>query len=109
MAKRRSRKSLGRVLAPINPSVHFLLFLILALFLVIIVAGLMKQTGSQIRAKFFCPTTNFNLSEAYQACNGKFKMSKDDTGCPIYECLVSPAPAATMIPVNPRNPNLAPR
>lgn len=103
---RRTRRSAARLTAPINPSVHFLLFLIMALFLIIIVAGLMKQTGSQIRARFFCPATNFSLSEGYRACGGKFKVGKDATGCPIIECNVLPAPEATVIPVNPRTMNL---
>jgi hypothetical protein len=106
MAKRKPRRHSSNIITPINPSVHFLLFLIMALFLIIIVAGLMKQTGSDIRAKLFCPKTNFDVTAAYQACGGKFKVIKDATGCPAYECLVMPAPADEMMPDAPEFPTL---
>ena len=88
MAKRRSHSRV-RYLSPINPSIHFILFLILALFLVIIVAGIMQRTGQSIRASLICPKLNLTekVSEVKLGCpDQKVTVTLDANRCPVVTC-----------------------
>lgn len=90
MAKRRY----GRVnISPINPSIHFILFLCLALVLVVIVTVIMKQTGESAKATLMCP--NQAKTEAEQVnliknlslrCKYGVEYFRDANGCYTWDC-----------------------
>lgn len=87
------RKTVRRgSLSPINPSINFVLFLILALFLVIIVAGLMQKTSQNVRAWLACPD-NTNATkmfdkriESQRSCPNTVKLMRDKDGCFTWQC-----------------------
>lgn len=90
MARRKSRSSF---ISPIDPSMHFVLFLIMALLLVVVVAAVMMQTGRNARALFICPqVTQGALADKVRACPKPYtvKMVLDDNRCPVPDCVLRP-------------------
>lgn len=110
MAKKKSRSSRGSITSPINPSIHFVLFLILALFLVIIVAGIMQRTSQNIRASLICPQVNLaqQAQEVKLGCpDSKIRLGVDDNRCPVWECAITAAPGQYQL--RPALPSTRPR
>jgi len=79
--------------SPIDPSMHFVLFLIMALLLVFVVAAVMMQTGKNARALFVCPqVTQGAIADKVRSCPKPYtvKMVLDDNRCPVPECVLKP-------------------
>lgn len=86
MAKRKSTSS---GISPVNPSLHYILLLVLALFLVVIVAVVMQKTAVDTRARLVCPNMNDSsqsLQNARNQCVYGVKLSKDANGCNVWIC-----------------------
>ncbi len=97
MAKKKSRSVKNNFISPINPSIHYALFLVLALILVIVVAIVMQKTATETRARLMCPMTKQNLAlvleETNRRCKYGVQLSKDANGCDVWVCkMTSPIP-----------------
>ena len=108
MARKKSHKGSIASLSPINPSVHYLLFLILALLLVIVVAGIMQKTASDTRAWLMCPKIN-DVGDLARHCPEGVEYVKDENNCGVFVCKLpkteKPKPSAPGLqykPVSPR-------
>lgn len=76
-------------LSPINPSLHYILLLVMALFLVIVVAIMMQKTAVDTRAKLICPNmgnTNQTLQVLKAQCPDGVEYTKDQNGCGTWIC-----------------------
>ncbi len=87
MAKRKIPRSLK---TPLNPKIHYVLFLILALILIVVVGVVMQQTAADTRARLVCPNQPedpVNLVEnlSHQCPNG-IQYTKDANGCGVWVC-----------------------
>ncbi|RJR29770.1 hypothetical protein C4564_01665 [Candidatus Microgenomates bacterium] len=93
MAKKRHHFS-PLALSPINPSLHFILFLAIAFVLVMIVAVVMQQTSARARANLFCPQSNVDqraLIENLSAnCPYGVEYTKDANRCGVWVCKNAP-------------------
>lgn len=87
MTKKRSARSFSY--SPIHPSLHFVLFLVLAFILVMFVAVVMQQTSTAARARLMCPksnnTTN-SIAELSKRCADGVEYTKDANGCSVWVC-----------------------
>lgn len=89
MAKRKLKNS---SISPVDPSLHYILLLVLALFLVVVVAVVMQKTAVDTRARLVCPNMNdssLSLQNARNQCVYGMKLSKDENGCSVWTCTES--------------------
>ena len=88
MAKRSSSR--GASISPIHPSMHFILFLAMALILVVVVAVVMQKVSVQTRASLVCPQANLDpvkLVENMSAqCPTGVEYVSDANGCGTWVC-----------------------
>jgi hypothetical protein len=80
--------------SPLNPSIHFVLFLLIAFLLVVFIAFVMKQTAASTRAIFACPlgdqANNVSLvQQLSRQCSAGVEYTKDANGCGIWVCKLS--------------------
>ena len=74
-------------ISPIDPRIHFLLFLIMALILVVFVGAVLQDTSSDARAFLFCPKKAADQLAQIRACQPYgYKLSKDANGCDAVIC-----------------------
>ncbi|HCM37941.1 MAG: hypothetical protein UV61_C0003G0066 [Candidatus Gottesmanbacteria bacterium GW2011_GWB1_43_11] len=102
MPRRKSRSSSNSFISPINPSLHFVIFLILALVLVVVVAAAMQKTSTDTRALLVCPQQSTDqvrlVEELSKRCPYGVQFVKDQNNCGVWVCRTSPAPKATIAP-----------
>ena len=87
MARRRNT-----FVSPIDPSMHFILFLVMALLLIVVVAAVMMQTGKNARALFICPrVTQTQPTGKIRTCPKPYsvKIIQDDNKCPLPQCILA--------------------
>lgn len=105
--KKSARVSIANI-SPINPSVHFVLFLILALVLVVIVGYVMQQTAIATRARLLCPQSQTDpkdlISELSRRCADGVEYVTDSNGCNVWVCRKIPKVIGS-----PKNPIGSPR
>lgn len=90
MAKKKYRSSVNYI-SPIHPSLHFLIFLVLAFILVVVVAVFMRATAVQTRARLLCPQTALDEREVVQDLSRRcgssgIQYAKDANGCGMWIC-----------------------
>lgn len=88
------KRSSSKALSPIHPSLHFVLFLVLAFVLVMVVAFVMQQTAKTTRANLFCPQPQANqaniIEELSKRCPQGVKYVKDANKCNVWVCKEAP-------------------
>ena len=98
-------------MSPIHPSMHFVLFLVLALVLVVFVGYIMQQTAISTRARVMCPQSQIDpkdlISQLSRTCAYGVEYVTDSNGCAVWVCrkappVVSPLPG-THVPASPGN------
>lgn len=108
MAKRsaRLRRKSTASISPIHPALHYILFLVLALILVLIVGFMMQKTARDTRARLVCPQINEDpvklVEELSRRCPDGVVRTRDANGCTVWVCkLPQPAqvPASKPSPV----------
>ncbi len=94
MARKRLKSSRALSVSPLNPAIHFILFLALAFVLVVIVSALMKQASDNARAALLCPQTAVNqtnvVEELSARCPNGVQFTKDNNGCGVWVCKTTP-------------------
>jgi len=94
MAKRNHRSS---NISPINPSLHFLLFLVMALILIVVVANVMTEVSKNTRAAIVCPQNNQDqvavIENLSRNCKYGVSYTTDGNNCKTWVC--KPAPIAS--------------
>lgn len=71
--------------SPIDPSIHFILFLGLALVLVVLVASLLIDTSKKTRAYLFCPKQDAIPQQIAQDCRYGIELVEEN-GCQFWKC-----------------------
>ena len=84
---------------------HFVLFLILALILVVIVGYIMQQTAITTRARIMCPQSETDpkdlISELSKRCTNGVEYVNDLNGCGVWTCRLPqtlPSPRNSKMP-----------
>lgn len=73
--------------SPIDPRMHFPLFLIMVLILVIFVGAVLQNTSADARAFLFCPKNNTDHLNQIKACEPYgYTLGKDTNGCTVVLC-----------------------
>lgn len=94
MASRKTKRSGGKSflgVSPLDPSIHFVLFLVIAFILVVVVAVVMRATAESTRAALMCPNMRANNSAASiealsRQCPEGVQYVKDKNGCKVWVC-----------------------
>jgi hypothetical protein len=81
MARRKSH-----FISPIDPRIHFLLFLAMTLILIIFVAVVLQNTSSRARAYLVCGNSYKVVEQAAGCKPYGYKLTKDQNGCVVAEC-----------------------
>ncbi len=98
MAKPRYNRR--NILSPLNPALHYVVFLALALLLIAIVAYVMQQTATDTRARLVCPQYTSDpvklIEELSLRCPNGVKKTTDQNKCTVWVCN---SPNPTISPV----------
>ncbi len=88
MAKKRRASAFS--VSPLHPSVHFILFLVLAFVLVVVVGYVMQQTAKATRARLLCPQVATDqvrlVEELSHRCPTGVVYATDQNGCGVWVC-----------------------
>lgn len=80
-----------KFISPIDPRIHFLLFLVMALILIVFVAAVLQDTTSQARAFLMCGSQRTQFTEQARSCGPYgYTIEKDRNGCVVPVCNTPP-------------------
>jgi len=91
MAKKSARSN--AFVSPVDPRIHFVLFLVMVLILVVVVGAVMQQQSARARAFLMCPNRNLlsetDIAQKRKGCPAPYKLNltKDADGCVAVECV----------------------
>lgn len=90
MARKKTRNKTNKFLAPINPGLHYVLFLVIGLGVLGVVTLFSLQAVKQTRAKFICPQANVDQQQLFRElslrCLYGVEYTTDDNGCGVWIC-----------------------
>lgn len=94
MASKSRRSKRKYFISPINPSLHYIIFLVMAFILVVVVAQVTKQVSSAARARLLCPLSQSDQTQVVQELSSRcpvgIKYERDNNGCGIWVCKNTP-------------------
>lgn len=111
MAKKRSHSERSGIISPLNPALHYIVFLILALVLILVVAGLLQKTAQTTRARLVCPQAAVDpvklVEELSRRCPTGVEFVQDNNTCGVWVCRL-PRPSFAPLPTRMPLPTLQP-